>query len=329
MAVDYRFRGWLLTIPRFYKDTKIKIKDIVKWYGNYEYLIFQLEKGAEDGYQHYQIYIEHTSAIKFSVLKNKCNFAHIEQRKGKKIDAYNYCSKLDTRYHGPFEFGCRPNFESVQGSNQSLKAQFINDVNLGFTDKELMIKYPTIFTRSYANEVRQVLFENTDLRFLDVHYVYGPSGTGKTSYYRRNHDVDDVYVVSDYGSGMFDGYMGQSVIVFEEYRQNIQLSLFLQYLDIYPLMLPCRYSNKRALYKTVYVVSNWDIDLQYRYTTPDDVKAFRRRFKDIIQINQDYIHITELQKGLPVSTRMELNPISSNYQRLKEIHKSDIGGIYD
>lgn len=37
----------------------------------------------------------------------------------------------------------------------------------------------------------------------------------------------------------------------------------LNYLDIYPLMLPARYGDKVACYETVYIVSNWSLEQQY------------------------------------------------------------------
>ena len=54
------------------------------------------------------------------------------------------------------------------------------------------------------------------------------------------------------GNVQFDAYKGQSVLVFEEFHSEISISAMLNYLDIYPLMLPARHHDRIACYLTLY-----------------------------------------------------------------------------
>ena len=58
---------------------------------------------------------------------------------------------------------------------------------------------------------------------------------------------ENVYHVTNYDHP-FDDYRGQNVILFDEFRSSLPVADMLKYLDGYPLMLPCRYSNKVACY---------------------------------------------------------------------------------
>ena len=78
----------------------------------------------------------------------------------------------------------------------------------------------------------------------------------------------------------FDDYKGQDVILFEEFRSSLPIQDMLKYLDGYPLMLPCRYSNKAACFTKVYLVSNIPLSAQYpnvQVSDPETYRAFCRR----------------------------------------------------
>lgn len=64
----------------------------------------------------------------------------------------------------------------------------------------------------------------------------------------------------------------------------------LQYCDIYPVELRARYANKYACYHTVYIVSNWTLEDQYKNIqdeNPESWNAFLRRIKEVIVYHKD------------------------------------------
>lgn len=288
---DVRSRGWLITLPYKVDDSIYKIKYIMECLNSYKSYAFQVEKGGSTGYMHYQIYLEHTQQIRFSTLKSRFPHAHLEIRKGSKSQAWDYCTKVDTRLHGPFTMGNRP----CEVDSLTKRALYIADISNGLTDKELLIKYPGIFKRQEVEDFRRVL--GVDLysynRDVKVNYMFGLSRSGKSSYIHSLYENKDIYVVSDYERDPFGSYDGQKVIVFEEFRSDIPLKSMLQYLDVYPVMLPSRYRNKPAQYNEVWIISNWALDLQYNFCPPDDVAAFINRIKNVYLCTQMRITKTE------------------------------------
>lgn len=289
-----RTRSYILTIPYVYNHDRVKFRYIVDSLKCYDYFVFQLEKGDDTGYKHYQLYLENDNPISFSTLKRIFPYAHIESREGTKKQAFDYCTKEDTRLHGFWEFGTRPNFSEDKAVLRSKKEQMVMSIKEGMSDVELLLRYPTVFSKKLIDEYRSILginLYNTN-RDVTCTYIVGLAGVGKSFYVRHKYGNENVYVVNDYERDPFGSYTGQDVIVFEEYRSNFPLSVFLQYLDIYPLMLPCRYNNRPALYTKVYVISNWSFEQQYSMFSIDDRKAFSRRFKYSLSVTKDFVFRT-------------------------------------
>lgn len=133
----------------------------------------------------------------------------------------------------------------------------------------------TILTEKYKETVRTE---------LEVTYISGATGTGKTRGVLENNGYSNVYRVTDY-KHPFDNYNGQPVIAFDEFRSSLNIKDMLLFCDIYPIELPSRYTNKFACYNKVYIISNWSLEKQYLEIQRDDVeswKAFLRRIHKVV-----------------------------------------------
>jgi hypothetical protein len=64
-------------------------------------------------------------------------------------------------------------------------------------------------------------------------WVYGPTGTGKSHYAFSNYSPETHYVYPNDG-GWWDGYVGQEVVIINEFRGGIMYSELLDLLDKYP-----------------------------------------------------------------------------------------------
>ena len=127
--------------------------------------------------------------------------------------------------------------------------------------------------------VREGKYKNT-FRQLEVTYIFGKSGAGKTRGVMEQYGYDKVYRVTDYDKHPWDGYDGQDVVVFEEFRSSFKVQDMLNYLDGYPLQLPCRYNNKTACFTKVYIITNIKLEDQYKAVQteyPETWEAFLRR----------------------------------------------------
>lgn len=105
-------------------------------------------------------------------------------------------------------------------------------------------------------------------------------GSGKTRSVMDKYGYQNCYRVTDYRHS-FDTYNGQDVIIFEEYRSQFKIADVLNYLDGYPLLLPCRYFNRQACYTKVFIISNLPLEKQYTNVTQESRSAFFRRIHQV------------------------------------------------
>jgi len=157
----------------------------------------------------------------------------------------------------------------------------------------------------FANEFRNV----------EVTYIYGETGKGKTRYVAQKHGYKNIFRVtkSDPKTGhtVFDGYRGQDVLVFEEFRSSFKIEDMLNYLDGHPMVLPSRYNDKDAVYTKVYILSNWTFEQQYKNIQsehPGTWRAFCRRIQNIYNFDG------KRDRNLKVveSSQIEMVPIADD-----------------
>ena len=289
---DRKLRNWVLTINNE-PMTDEALGNYIQTLSHFKYCVFQREKGENTGTVHIQMYIEFSQPKRMSTIKSFFPRAHIEPRKGTKEDARRYCMKEDTRVSGPYEFG---EFEDT-GARSDLST-ILKMVNDGASDFDIYKLYPAQYTRikRHIAEVRTMLAENKykdKYRELDVTYIYGETGVGKTRGIMEKYGYSNVYRITTYNSGAFDNYNGQDVIIFEEFHGQFDITAMLTYLDGYPLMLPCRYANKPACYTKVYILSNESLSRQYRdkqYQEPQTYNAFLRRINKVYYYDNKGMH---------------------------------------
>ncbi|MBQ8356086.1 MAG: hypothetical protein IJY40_10810 [Oscillospiraceae bacterium] len=103
------------------------------------------------------------------------------------------------------------------------------------------------------------------------------------------------------GNVLFDSYKGQPVLVFEEFHSQISISDMLNFLDIYPVMLPARYYDRVACYTEVYITSNIPLEDQYpeiQKCKLETWKAFLRRIHTVTEFRRGGI-IREVKNEEP------------------------------
>lgn len=85
-----------------------------------QYLIYQVERGDQEGTRHFQGFLILKTRKRLNWLKQNINQrAHWEPMRGSPKQARDYCRKEDTRESGPFEFGSWPYKESEEGKKMS------------------------------------------------------------------------------------------------------------------------------------------------------------------------------------------------------------------
>ena len=281
---EQRKRDWLLTIPAD-GDKGVSRDEVESKLASYSAYIGQLEKG-KSGYLHWQMYISHDQPIRFSTLKNKLPTAHLEPRRGTVREAVAYVTKEKTRVQGtlPLAKG-EINFKESQGQRSDLEElrEEIMSSNCKLSSLLASNESAWRFERQCRAliEARNAQKWGREMRYIQVKCFFGATGTGKTRSALESADWDDIYRVTHYNNGAFDGYDAHSTLVLDEYRGQLPVSQLLTMSDPYPHKLPARYADRQAAYTNLYLLSNdapWD---WYPSAKEETKRALCRRFTEV------------------------------------------------
>lgn len=155
--------------------------------------------------------------------------------------------------------------------------EIVNTVASAYRDLEKVERVRSMY--------RDAQFKNC-WRELDVSYIFGRTGSGKTRGVMDAYGYENCYRVTDY-KHPFDTYDGQDVLIFEEFRGSLKHGDMLNYLDGYPLLLPCRYFNRQACFTKVFIITNIPPDAQYSNVDAESRNAFFRRIHKVVEYKAD------------------------------------------
>ncbi|MBQ8355494.1 MAG: replication protein [Oscillospiraceae bacterium] len=295
-------RKYLLTInnPQTHGFDHARIRSILSDFPGIDYWCMCDETGDKGTY-HTHIYAAFRNSVMFDTVRSKFYGAHIDPAKGKHRENRDYIRKegkwLDDAKHEtnhPETFEEWGELPPDKSRSESQAEQIMQMVMEGKTNAQILREMPTAYSKiNYIEQARQTLLQEqheNEWRNLSVTYIWGETGAGKTRSVMDLYGYPNVYRVMDYAHP-FDGYKGQDVILFDEFRSQLPLSSMLVYLDGYPVELPCRYANKQARFTKVFLVSNIPLEQQYptvQMDKPGDWAAFRRRIQVVQHKTRDF-----------------------------------------
>lgn len=227
--------------------------ETVKTWDSVRYCVFQEERGANDT-PHYQGYVEFDKQHRFNKLKEFCDRAHWEPRRGSQDQAVAYCTKEDTRVRGPFTHGERT---VSQGSRTDLGAaiQALKEGGL----KRVRESHPNEFVK-FGRGLRDLDVSNVKQSSdaPTVHLLFGPPGVGKTRTFYDTEGDDGVSIAASNGY-WFDGYEGHDAVLLDDFDGRASkwpLTGTLRALDRYQITVPVKGSFVRWRPKRIYVTTN-------------------------------------------------------------------------
>lgn len=309
MGKDSQSRKWQITInnPIEKKLTHDVIKQFVGTMKNVIYWCMADEIGDEGTY-HTHIYIQGLNGIRFSTVKNRFDGGHFEMAKGTAQQNRDYVCKqgkwLNDHKHETCVDGTFEEFGEVPMERQG-KRNDLDDlyamIKDGMSDYEILEQEPSYMLHmDKIEKARQTIVQEhykNEWRNVDVTYICGDTGSGKTRSVMEKYGYSNVYRVTDY-LHPFDSYKGQDVVIFEEFRSGFRIGDILNYLDGYPLELPCRYNNKYACYTKVYIISNVSLSQQYTNLQVEEYSsylAFLRRINRILHFAGGVIERSKIE----------------------------------
>lgn len=301
-------RKWQLTVnnPEEHGFTHPVLKEALSKFSGMVYWCMCDETGSEGTY-HTHIYFVLRTPTLHTVVENRFPGVHRETVKGTSIQNRAYVLKDGEKYHklpdgGYFytdssgknhvginysdtfeEWGDLPHETQGKSKAAEMIYSLIKD---GASNLEILEAVPSSMLNMDKVDRTRSMLRDADFakswRDLQVTYISGPTGVGKTRSVMERYGYENCYRVTDY-KHPFDTYDGQDVLIFEEYRSQFKISDILNYLDGYPLLLPCRYFNRQACFTKVFIISNDPLEKQYTAVPEQSRDAFFRRIHRIRQ----------------------------------------------
>jgi hypothetical protein len=212
------------------------------------------EVAPTTGTPHLQGYLSFRTLKTVKQVAKHIPGAHIEIAKGDSASNRAYCVKTG----GPLvETGKIPVTAAQKGANEKLRWQTIiahaaDNEWLLENEPKVLLHQQNLLT-SIVNRLAPPVIS---LSWLDNHWWYGPTGTGKSK------DAFDMYPKAyrkDPQSRWWDGYTNQDVVIIDDFDkyQLAQCGDMKRWLDHYPFLAPIKGSYKLIRPKTIIVTSNY------------------------------------------------------------------------
>ena len=279
---DFKVEEFVVKRP-FFKDWD----SVERYFDNIEhrkYVVYQLEKGTEEETEHIQGAIFYTIGKRFRTIKDTIPFAHIEKAKGSNSQVRDYCTKTETRIKDPVEIG---NF-AEERERTDIK-DFISLIQSGVSKTELAKLYPTLYLRE-RNKIDMIsadIYEEYFYKYrsVEVTFIYGPSGVGKTTWLSKKYSSREAFDVTNYDNSMFTNYNYQDVLIMDEFSGNMKVQTFNLMLGFKPFDLRGLGCAKPSCYHHVYIVSNYSLKEIIKKMVGDDyrlAKTIDRRIHKIM-----------------------------------------------
>lgn len=261
-----------------------------------KYCVYQKEKCPSTERLHYQGYIELNKPMRMPGVRNvlNCN-AHLEGRKGTRVDARNYCMKEESRVDGPWEFG---DFTKGQGARSDLE-NVTNLIKEGRPEKEIFEECPETYIRYHSGISKAISLMQCTARQRDnlrVFVYWGVPGSGKS--YRASMEAGGEAYRWPVGCGEPRGYKGEPNVIIEEFNGYILASKMKVILDKYPTTLQVPYGQVAWNPINIWITSNYDPKEWYQSGV--DNEAIMRRLTKIEKFVTRY-EVTEGNTGASVT----------------------------
>ncbi len=287
------------------------------------YIIFQEEVGDAAGTRHLQGYFEFKTRMRLNQLRRWLNreaqitTMHLEVRRGTGAQARDYCNKDESRVAGGASFAWgrikpdgRPKLDLAAVGEQ---------VKEGIPMKQIAEEQTEQFIKHhYGLKALRAVTEVARREPPDVFIYYGPTGSGKS--YRAMHEHgEDVYVVDwPLRNGIFwwNGYDGQEVVIFDEFRCQIKLTLLLRIIDGLPFKVQCKGGFSEMTSSKIVITTN--VAPEKWYAGVDDARwaPLKRRIDDFCRI-WEFTALTRLGGAVQVHSRER--PLGPRGRAMEEV----------
>ncbi len=274
-----------------------------------KYAIFQREKGEKCGTIHFQFFIDFKNPYRFTRVKEILPYGtHFKPMISTKERCQAYCSKVDTRVSGPYEIG-----EFVPERARTDLDRLIKMIDEGFSLRDIEETFPKqsfmyskLIQSRYWSRLEKIFYNK--MRDVEVVYIYGDPGTGKTTYVNNQvESLEDIFRIDSYGDYWFTGYMGQQTILLDEFTGQVKIPKMNKLIDPFPQRMNIKGGTVIACFSKIYIVSNYSLKDLYLGDQKENkvlYKAFCRRVNKILHFYDFGQYVVErdtIWEDVPVS----------------------------
>lgn len=115
--------------------------------------------------------------------------------------------------------------------------------------------------------------------------LWGKTGVGKSRFVHDQIQDSTFWSPGDYL--WFDGYCGQDIVLFDDYRGEYKLQMLLKLCDRYPMSVPIKGGFTEWAPRKIYITSNINPALWYKEADSYSLAAMFRRFTNVHAIFED------------------------------------------
>lgn len=270
-------RAHLITVNNW---SEAEVTATLELFDSAKYSVIGFEVGHKCGTPHFHAYGYWPNGKAISSIKKVLPRARIDVCRGTPEQCRAYVIK-----EGEFnEFGTCPK----QGKRSDLQL-FKDDILSGMTEEELcevhtdhMARFDRFYRRVRNMELKK---RSMSMTAPEVIVLIGEPGIGKTREVYDNNDIQDIYKL-EVGDGssnslFWDGYEGESVILIDDFHNNIKLDYMLRLLDRYPMKIAIKGGFTWRAASKIYITSNIPLDQWYPYCPDIHRKALQRRLTTV------------------------------------------------
>lgn len=267
-----RSRGFVFTLNNYTDEEERHVQSV-----DCAYLCYGREIAPQTGTPHLQGFVYFADGKTERTVRKLIPRAHVEPSRARDpAQAYDYCQKGGDY----FERGVRPKSPHEKGQQEkdrwagymdSVRQKRLRDIPCEVLCKNL---------RGIQYAIEQIDQSEADLSPLEVadnYWIYGPQGTGKTSYVKRRISPDQLYLKCAKDE-RWTGYKFQDDVLIEDYGKTGSFSVdFLKrWCDEYSFPVWVHYGSLVVRPKRIIVTSNYHPSELFKGV---ELQAILRRFK--------------------------------------------------
>lgn len=255
----------------------------------------------QDGHNHLHIYLKLNK--RFKTTKNTYfNFIALKQGNYQSCRRPTEVIQYVIKTENYITFNIDPTIYLTQKKNKTAitsKGTFkklCDEINEKTDYVDILKKYPDLCLqhgkkiKEYINDIKTANKPKYRNWEMEVEYLYGDTGTGKSKYAFENYNPETHYVLrkGNGGSVWWDNYTGQETVIIDDFSpKSYQLSYMLNVLDRYAMTIDYKGGATQLLAKKIIITSNYHPDDLYRgESCKEHRKALIRRFTKITEFKR-------------------------------------------